>query len=282
MRRLVIVVGLLGSLTANLTLAASTCVDTGDTYSDYDNQVAQRDIHNVPSAYYLLSYTWAPRYCARLDRSKTAPGSRDYLQCGSGRNFGYILHGLWPQGQLHSHNYPRACAGDQPKIDRQQLAKYLCMTPSVWLLQHEYEYHGTCLPGASSNPSAYFDHALKLHQQLQLPEQELAPGAASIQWLIAHNPHLQPGAVQYAQNSQEWQFCYDQQFASMTCPANAPTTVTTTNQCPVKGNISGSGKRYYFTANHANYAAVKISPERGERCFNNPAAAQAAGWSPAP
>ena len=46
---------------------------------------------------------------------------------------------------------------------------------------------------------------------------------------------------------------------------------------PVKGNISGSRP-----PGHRDYAGVKISPGKGERCFATEAEARAAGWTKAP
>ena len=50
-------------------------------------------------------------------------------------------------------------------------------------------------------------------------------------------------------------------------------------QCLIKGNISKrSDKHLYFTSSHPNYHSVKISINKGERCFNTEAEAQKAGW----
>ncbi|MBB3102293.1 ribonuclease T2 family protein [Azomonas macrocytogenes] len=265
--------------------AAGECASPLDTYGNYDNQIPRKQINDVKSEYYVLSYTWTPRYCAKLGKDQTKPGSKDYLQCGSGKQFGYVLHGFWPQGRIKaSGNYPRACEGDQQKIDRKLLENYLCMTPSVWLLQHEYEYHGTCMHDETlEEPRAYFDKALELHNTLKLPDRELPGDTASIQWFMDNNPQFKQGSVQYSTNSKEWQFCYDNTFTSMTCPANArPANIGQADDCPVKGNISSSGKKYYFTSAHANYAAVRISRDKGEKCFSSAETARAAGWLEAP
>lgn len=263
-----------------------SCVDTQDTYSTYDNDVNQDDINDLPSEYYVLSYSWAPGHCDKVQEKDKKPEEKDYLQCGSGAQFGYILHGLWPQGKLDDiGNWPRACEGDQPKIDRKILEKYLCMTPSVWLLQHEYEYHGTCMHDeALETPEAYFDTAMKLHSQLKLPEQQLDYTTENIDWWVAHNPHLSRESIQYYHKDKEWQFCYDNNFQVMACP-NKPQPPIDTNpeDCPVKGNISNnSGNKYYFTTSHPQYADVKITPDKGEQCFATEQEAISAGWAKAP
>ncbi|MGB1238123.1 MAG: ribonuclease T2 family protein, partial [Pseudomonadales bacterium] len=211
------------------------------------------------------------------------PGQRNYLQCASGKDFGYILHGLWPQGEIGSRNYPRACLGDQPKIPAEQLEKYLCMTPSKALLQHEYEYHGTCMPTAQlRTPQGYFNKAQQLHRQLNLPQEPLQNRTSSYRWWYENNPHLVPGSVKYAAKSREWRLCYDSHFKSMACDVVEPQGKGAIKECHIKGNISRSGKKYYFTAGHRNYPKVKIDLSRGERCFDSERQARSAGWQRAP
>ncbi len=197
-----------------------SCKDSQDTYSSYDNTVSVNQIKNIPSEYYVLSYSWAPRHCSKVPGKRKMPGKKDYLQCGSSMRFGYILHGLWPQGAINKPGiYPRACEGDQPKISRKILEKYLCMTPSVWLLQHEYEYHGTCMHDeALESPEIYFSIAMDLHSQLKLPEKELQYSKESIDWFVMNNPHLSEESIQYYHRGKEWQFCYDNNFNVMPCP----------------------------------------------------------------
>jgi ribonuclease I len=47
----------------------------------------------VPTAAYTLAMSWSPQICDRAGRS-------DDYQCDTSRNrFGFVLHGLWPDGQ---------------------------------------------------------------------------------------------------------------------------------------------------------------------------------------
>ena len=45
----------------------------------------------TPCESLVLSLSWSPSWCA------TKAGQRDEDQCGSGKKFGFIVHGLWPQ-----------------------------------------------------------------------------------------------------------------------------------------------------------------------------------------
>jgi ribonuclease T2 len=286
----------LAQLTVSLILPsvvfANSCVNSDDTFAQYDNKVKVSEINNITSDYYLLSYSWAPNFCEKASASSKRAGAKNFLQCGTDQSFGYILHGFWPQGSLLTKDrYPRACQGDQPKISRAKLEPYLCMTPSVWLLQHEYEYHGTCMSSAKlQTPEGYFNQAKILHQQLHLPAKELTYSSQNIQWWYQNNPHLVPGAVQFSAKSKEWQFCFDNNFAAMACPSRSSSVSSGAgkrsanindqlNACVIKGNISKkSNKRLYFTADHPNYQSVKIAVNQGEKCFSSESAAVAAGW----
>ncbi|WNB77486.1 ribonuclease T2 family protein [Methylomonas koyamae] len=276
-----------------LTLAAITaradCVDPKDTYQAY-NEVADA-AQDRPSEFYVLSYSWAPRYCAEKGE-KRGPGQKDYLQCGSKARFGYILHGLWPQGTLAKPNdYPRACAGDQPKIDRALMAKYLCMTPSAWLLQHEYENHGTCMIDQNlRTPQAYFDKALALHSALHLPNQQITNETKGKAWFAQNNPQLPEDSVYFDNKTKEWRVCYDRNFAAFACPrpggqnggGDSNGDDGDSGACPIKGNISGKNRKLYFDRSHPGYAGVVIDFSKGERCFDTAQQALAAGWEKAP
>lgn len=263
---------------------AAECGDPNDTYSGYNDTVKASHVNNIASDYYVLSYSWAPAHCQ--GKEDVNPGQKNYLQCHNPDQFGYILHGLWPQGKLDDvGNYPRACEGDYPiEISRDILNPYLCMTPSVWLLQHEYEYHGTCMHDeALESPEQYFATALRLHTQINLPRERLPDNAQSRQWFVEHNQHLhlKADSLQYWRGGQEWQICFDNQFELMPCPSQSSAHVADAD-CPIKGNISQSSQRkLYFTPDHPNYSAVKIHPAQGERCFLTEQAAIRAGWAKA-
>ncbi|MCB2263448.1 MAG: hypothetical protein LGR52_11045 [Candidatus Thiosymbion ectosymbiont of Robbea hypermnestra] len=256
------------------------CVDLKDTFSKYDDHVKKGA--DIPATYYLMSYSWAPNYCAKEKYGKE-PGERDYLQCGSSRNFGYILHGLWPQGVNNSR--PRACEGNVEKIDRAILEKYLCMTPSIWLLQHEYEYHGTCMHDeALEDPQTFFDIAMELHSQMSLPGEELQDSPEDRKWWLDNNDHLFDDAFYYASNGKEWRFCYDIDFKPMPCPpgSGGSRAMPPIDCNDIKGNVNKKGKKYYFTQDHPGYAQVKIHQHKGERCFSSVQKAEDAGWVKAP
>jgi ribonuclease T2 len=117
---------------------------------------------DVPTAAYLLALFWSPEACRA-----GIPESDKAIQCEANR-FGFTVHGLWPNGPDKVH--PRYCR-DSPPLSLATVKANLCMTPSPWLLQHEWQAHGTC---QWQTPEAYFAQERKVRSALNVPD--LKPG----------------------------------------------------------------------------------------------------------
>lgn len=119
---------------------------------------------DVPIAAYLLALFWSPEACRG-----GIPESDKVIQCQNNR-FGFTVHGLWPNGPDKVH--PRYCRSSPPMSPATVKAN-LCMTPSPWLLQHEWQAHGTC---HWDSPEAYFKKAQKVRKRLNVPELDAGAG----------------------------------------------------------------------------------------------------------
>ena len=84
--------------------------------------------------YYILSLSWSPEYCAG------APRNGDLRQCGREKQYGFVVHGLWPQ---HQRGYPQFCR-NKSRIDNTLIKQLLPIMPSEQLIRHEWKKHGTC------------------------------------------------------------------------------------------------------------------------------------------
>lgn len=113
----------------------------------------------LPIGYYTLAVSWAPQYC-----KTSRGGARDAFQCQSGNDFAFTLHGLWPDG--YGQEWPQYCKASGV-LPRKVIRDHLCSTPSVQLIQHEWEKHGTCMP---TNPTKFFALSRKLYQGLRYPD----------------------------------------------------------------------------------------------------------------
>ena len=113
----------------------------------------------LPIGGYTLALSWSPQYCA------TARGSSSAFQCG-GRNgrFGFVLHGLWPEGV--GKDWPQYCRATD-LLPRRVIRQNLCTTPSAQLLQQEWAKHGSCM---TTKPDLYFNLARTLYDSIRYPD----------------------------------------------------------------------------------------------------------------
>lgn len=154
-------------LFAALVMAATGAV------ADWTNQNEQAcDIDTAGQfKYYVLSLSWSPEFC------RSHPGNNE-PQCSQHRQF--IVHGLWPECGTGN---PQSCTGggQADAIDKQKIYAFM---PSDFLIQHEWEKHGTCSGLARS---AYFELTGTLFNKLTLPRLSGAPKAEKIEQLFIEN-----------------------------------------------------------------------------------------------
>ena len=164
---------------------------------------------------YTLAASWSPQYCR---------SARDYqsMQC-SGRSglFGFILHGLWPEGRS---GWPQWCSLT-PRPGPALLRQHLCMTPSARLLEHEWAKHGSCM---TATPAAYFRTASILWRSIAWPDADrlsrrkgLTVGDLRREFVLA-NPdwRAEHVGVVLARGGwlQELRLCYRRDFRPAACP----------------------------------------------------------------
>jgi ribonuclease T2 len=112
--------------------------------------------------YYVLSLSWSPQFCAG------PAGAHDAVQCGEGRQFAFVVHGLWPQ---YERGFPEACAASLP-VESAIVDRMLPLMPSPRLIQHEWDQHGTC---SGMAPAAYFDTIRNVRAAVKIPDEYTAP-----------------------------------------------------------------------------------------------------------
>lgn len=104
--------------------------------------------------YYLLTLSWSPTFClTHLDNE----------QC-SGKGYGFVLHGLWPQ--YAKGGWPQSCA-PQVQLSQEERARGLTLFPTKKLLEHEWRKHGTC---SGLEAADYLELADKAVGAVRIPE----------------------------------------------------------------------------------------------------------------
>lgn len=172
-------------------------------------------VRRLPITGYSLAASWSPEFC----RSGRDPLG---MQCSrrQGR-FGFVLHGLWPEGRYAPPQWCSLTPRPAPALLRQ----HLCMTPSARLLEHEWAKHGSCMV---RTPQAYFGAAAALWRAIAWPDADrlsrrrgLTVGDLRQEFLLA-NPDWRAGQLAIGLTRSGWlqevRRCYGRDFLPADCP----------------------------------------------------------------
>lgn len=185
------------------------------------------EIRRTPIAGYTLALSWSREFC----RGREKDAAMDYQCSGKIGDFGFVVHGLWPESS--GPDYPQYCRNAAP-LSRKVVADNICMTPSVQLLQHEWTKHGSCM---ARKPETYFGAAKLIFGAIEFPDMDrlsrqgskdgeaqlntasLADAFASI------NEGLPANAIKVQTNRKGWleevRICLDKKFKPQRCPSFA-------------------------------------------------------------
>ena len=164
--------------------------------------------------YYLLSLSWSPEHCAEVPSDHTP-------QCDGSRQFGFVVHGLWPQAERGPN--PQNCAG--PAFDPNAVTSDLLeIMPSRRLAQHEWETHGRC---SGLSEKDYFQKVqdawvlVKIPAQFKAPQQPIQMTPRQIRQAFDDaNPNFPPDAFAINDNGRflrEVRVCYTNELKPRPC-----------------------------------------------------------------
>ncbi|MDJ1015675.1 MAG: ribonuclease T2 [Paracoccaceae bacterium] len=85
--------------------------------------------------YYVLSLSWSPTWCALEGDARGSP------QCAEAADFGWVLHGLWPQ---HEAGWPSYCPTSERNPSRAETAAMADLMGSGGSAWHQWNKHGRC------------------------------------------------------------------------------------------------------------------------------------------
>lgn len=166
--------------------------------------------------FFVLALSWSPSYCeAAGDRANPH-------QCESGRPFGFIVHGLWPQFEK---GYPEFCRDNPQRVSRDIERDVLDIMPSRALVQHQWRKHGTC---ANLSQSRYFEAVRLAREKIIVPDRLRNTGAYRMvspndvsKAFIKANPGLERGGIAVTcdrRRLREVRICLTTDLAFRTCP----------------------------------------------------------------
>jgi ribonuclease T2 len=171
-------------------------------------------------AYYLLTLSYAPDFCDQ------PTGTKDPRECGSGRHVGFVVHGLWPQGE--TTRGPENCGKASP-VSTAIIQATLKYVPTESLIQHEWATHGTC---SGLNSTDYFAALRKARDSVTIPSDlngpsaklQLSPSAIEAK-LAAANPSFPKTAFRVScykdKELQEVRICLNKDLTARACGPSA-------------------------------------------------------------
>lgn len=119
-----------------------------------------RETRGAPAGafdFYVLSLSWSPGFC---EAGGTAKG-RD--QCAAGSGLGFVVHGLWPQGD---EGYPSYCEPGGRSPPRASLDEARGLFPDEGLARYQWRKHGTC---SGLGPTEYFRAVRRAREMVRVP-----------------------------------------------------------------------------------------------------------------
>jgi len=165
--------------------------------------------------YYVLSLSWSPTYCA------LEGDARDDPQCDGSADFGWVLHGLWPQFETGWPSYCRTAQRNPSRADTAAMADIMGSSGSAW---HQWKKHGRCT-GLSSDD--YFALARLAYAKVTRPpvlrkldKPVTLPASLIEQAFLSANPGWQPDMVTItcqAARIQETRICLTRDLTPRVC-----------------------------------------------------------------
>lgn len=165
--------------------------------------------------YYLLALSWSPTWCALEGEDRGSP------QCDADADFGWVMHGLWPQ---YEEGWPSYCRTVERDPSRGQTKAMSDIMGSSGLAWYQWKKHGRC-SGLSS--AEYYDTARRAFDAVNRPEvfRKLSqpvkvPALVIEEAFLEENPHLEPDMLTVtckAGRIQEVRLCLTKELEPRIC-----------------------------------------------------------------
>jgi ribonuclease T2 len=165
--------------------------------------------------YYVLSLSWSPTWCALEGEARGSP------QCDPESDFGWVLHGLWPQ---HETGWPSYCLTGEPDPSRAESSAMADIMGSPGAAWYQWQKHGRC---SGLAPGDYFAAARAAFEAVNRPELFRAlreayrlPASVIEEAFLEANPGWQPDMLTITCKSgriQEARLCLTRDLAPRAC-----------------------------------------------------------------
>ncbi len=156
-----------------LLLGAAPALADGERPGDFD--------------YYVLALSWSPTWCALEGDDRGSP------QCDPDADFGWVLHGLWPQ---YEEGWPANCPTAERNPSRSDTEAMADIMGTSGLAWYQWQKHGRC-SGLSARE--YYSAARTAFESVNRPEifrkldrAVTLPAAVVEEAFLKDNPNLKP------------------------------------------------------------------------------------------
>ncbi len=108
--------------------------------------------------YYVLALSWSPNWCSLEGDARGAD------QCDDRHDYGWILHGLWPQNEQGWPSYCRTAKRDPSRSQTRAMSDVMASGGLAW---HQWKKHGRC---SGLSASDYFETSRRAYAKITRPE----------------------------------------------------------------------------------------------------------------
>ena len=137
--------------------------------------------------YYVLALSWSPTWCALEGDARGSP------QCDDTADFGWVLHGLWPQ---YHRGWPAHCPTVERPPSRAMTRDMADIMGSSGLAWYQWKKHGSC---SGLSAADYYALSREAYDRLKRPDvfRKLRdpvklPASVVEQAFLKANPGLDP------------------------------------------------------------------------------------------
>lgn len=159
-----------------LLLSAGPVLADGEAAGDFD--------------YYVLSLSWSPTWCALEGDRRGSP------QCDAEADFGWVLHGLWPQYEDGWPSYCPTTARNPSRSDTRDQADLFGSSGNAW---HQWNKHGRCTGLTAADyyrlAREAFDRVTRPELLRKLKDPVRLPASVIEQAFLEDNPQLEPDQI---------------------------------------------------------------------------------------
>lgn len=168
--------------------------------------------------YYVLSLSWSANWCAIEGDSRNSP------QCDGSEDFGWVLHGLWPQ---YERGYPADCRTNFRPPSRGQTGEMADIMGTSGLAWHQWNKHGVC---SGLDSEDYYALSRLAYAKVTRPavferltDPVTLPASLIEEAFIRDNPDLTPDGITVTCRDgfiQEARICLTRDLEFRTCGAD--------------------------------------------------------------